>query len=321
MQQGRESSEPTNNPTDDLDADTMAADYPPRGNFVFLLPPTVYGFDIYANKWLRLVVSTISHIRWEKKPFDKLLMDPDTKELLHAMVSDQARTETYSNPNMIISKKGGQFLLFHGVPGTGKTFAVECIAEYVQKPVYKISLANIGTNTNELEIKLQSALYFGKIWGSVTVLEDVDAVLGSKADLASIAIVTTLIRFLDKTNGIFILKMDPDTLLYQAFRSNEALKSRIHLTVRFNLNPASQGSEKLWRFLIHQIVEQGIAKENLLDHVDQLTQNKYFNARQIRNAISAATKLASHRGEKLDYYVLCAVIDLLGHKRRDLNLS
>jgi len=311
MQQDREPSEPTNSPTNDLDADTMAADYPPRGNFVFLLPPTVYGFDMYANKWLRLVVSRISHIRWGKKPFDKLIMDSSTKELLYAMVSDQARTETYSNHNMTISKKGGQFLLFYGVSGTGKTFAGECIAEYLKKPLQKISLADIGTNAKGLDTKFQSALYLGKLWGSVTVLEDADAVLGSKADLARNAIVTTLIRFLDEINGIVILKTNLVT------RLDEALKSRIHMTVHFNF-PLFE--EILWRFFIRQLVEQGIAENNLLDSVEQLKQYYDFDARKIRHTISAATKLASHRGRKLDYDVLFEVIDLLGHQR-DLNLS
>ena len=296
MQQGRESSEPTNNPTDDLDADTMAADYPPRGNFVFLLPPTVYGFDMYANKWLRLVVSRISHIRWEKKPFDKLIMDPDTKDLLYAIVSDRARTETYPNPDMINSKKGGLFLLFYGAPGTGKTFTGECIAEYVKKPLQKISLANAETNANELERKFQLALYLGKIWGSVTVLEIEDT---------RNAIVTPLMRFLDETSGIVILKTDVGT------HKIGPLETRVHLKCRFALDYASHGLENLWRFFIHQIVEQGIAEENLLDHVDHLTKRHNFNAYKIRNTISTATKLASHRGRKLDYYVICEVMKVL----------
>jgi len=311
MQQDRESSELANSPTNDLDADTMAADYPPRGNFVFLLPPTVYGFDMYANKWLRLVVSRISHIRWGKKPLDNIMVDPSTKELLYAMVSEQTSTEADWDSDVIRSRKRGPFLLFDGPPSTGKTLAGECIAEYLKKPLQSISLVSIGTNANELEIKLQSALYLGKIWGSVTVLDDADAVLGTKADLARNAIVTTLMRFLGETNGIVILKTNHVT------RLDEALKSRIHLTVHFNF-PLFE--EMLWRLFTRQLVEQGIAENNLLDSVEQLKQYRTFDTRKIRHAISAATKLASHRGRKLDYDVLFEVINLLGHKR-DLNLS
>lgn len=55
-------------------------------------------------------------------------------------------------------------VLFHGGPGTGKTLTAESVAEAVEKPLYRVTCGDIGTEPEAVEKYLDSVLYIGSIW-------------------------------------------------------------------------------------------------------------------------------------------------------------
>jgi DNA helicase TIP49 (TBP-interacting protein) len=66
-----------------------------------------------------LDISGIHPIEWNKSAFDRLVLDPKTKELITALV--QVRIATGRAEDIIEGKGNGLMILLHGGPGTGKT--------------------------------------------------------------------------------------------------------------------------------------------------------------------------------------------------------
>ena len=124
-----------------------------------ILPPAIYGFDFQQKSWISLNVDSIEDIKWKKEVFDRLVLPKKTKELIQALV-----TARISGDKDIISNKGnGLVILLHGGPGTGKTLTAETVAEISEKPLYRVTCGDIGTNAAEVEKYLSKIFTLGKI--------------------------------------------------------------------------------------------------------------------------------------------------------------
>jgi hypothetical protein len=109
----------------------------PDDSMVLLLPSTVYGFMLQDKTWctyilhshlndsetnrkqVKLNISGIHPIEWNKRAFDRLVLDPKTKELITALV--EVRIAAGRAEDIIGGKGNGLMILLHGGPGTGKT--------------------------------------------------------------------------------------------------------------------------------------------------------------------------------------------------------
>ena len=63
-------------------------------------------------------------VKWNKKAFERLVLDSKTKELIYALVDIQASKDK-SFDDIISGKGKGLIILLHGSPGTGKTLTAE----------------------------------------------------------------------------------------------------------------------------------------------------------------------------------------------------
>lgn len=97
-----------------------------------------------------LEVDHITDVTWNKRAFSQLVAPPETKELIQAVVS--AHGERKNMGLDIIEGKGqGLLVLLHGGPGTGKTLTAESIAEEQERPLYRVTCGDIGTEPREVE--------------------------------------------------------------------------------------------------------------------------------------------------------------------------
>ena len=56
-----------------------------------------------------------------------------------------------SAPDIIDGKGKGLLILLHGGPGTGKTLTAESIADQQERPLYRVTCGDIGTEPAEVE--------------------------------------------------------------------------------------------------------------------------------------------------------------------------
>lgn len=210
------------------------------------------------------------------------------------------------NSTDIIAGKGkGLIMLLHGGPGTGKTFTAETVAEIAEKPLYRVTCGDIGTQPENVEKYLESALHLGKIWGCVVLLDEADVFLEERSlsQLDRNALVSVFLRVLEYYEGILLLTSN------RVGTFDEAFKSRIQLALHYpNLDMPQR--RRIWTNFFNRLKEMNplaLKYDSLVDHIDELSQYN-MNGRQIRNVITTGRQLAKYRSRTLDFELLAHVI-------------
>jgi SpoVK/Ycf46/Vps4 family AAA+-type ATPase len=172
-------------------------------------------------------VEYIRPVEWNDRSFDSIVLKAQKKELIKALVTVHLKTIQL---NDVIDDKGnGLIMLFHGGPGMGKTLTAESVAEVAQKPLYRVTCGDIGTDPESVEKYLDSVLYIGSIWECVVLLDEADVFLEerSPADLQRHALVSVFLRVLEYYQGILILMTN------RVGTFDEAFKSRVQLALYY----------------------------------------------------------------------------------------
>lgn len=279
-------------PKDNLGDDAMVSDRPPDGNFIFLLPPTIYGYDMRKDQWRNLLVANTSCVIWNKSAFDHLILAPSKKDLLAAMVTSKESNDNTGDEDHNFNA------LFHGSLGTGKTFAAEAIAEYVERPIYCIRPSNIDTSATDAEQYLRSILYIITKWRCVLLLDDSDIFLEQRLvsmDMKRNFLISVFLRFVEQYNGIIILNTN------RMDKLDEAFKARIQLTLYFPALDTTARS-KIWQNIISALQEPGenANVNELLDGIPEFAKCS-LDGRGIKNAVDMAQKLARFERKALDF--------------------
>ncbi len=265
----------------------------------------------FVLTWPYLVDLQADRIRdasWNTEAFNHLVVDEETKELIHALVS--SKLEADQGTDVIEGKGNGLVILLHGGPGTGKTFTAESVAEIAKKPLYRVTCGDIGTKPEEVERYLESVLYLGKMWDCVVLLDEADVFLEQRTlmDLERNALVSVFLRVLEYYEGILI----PTSNRVGTF--DEAFKSRIQLSLHYEPLTTEQ-RVTIWRNFLKRLrqMEEDSARQHAEAGGDGgRSQSAYagsinfedvqysikelaainMNGRQIRNTITTARQLA-----------------------------
>lgn len=209
-----------------------------------------------------------------------------------------------------MSGKGtGLVVLLHGGPGTGKTLTAESVAEIAEKPLYRVTCGDIGTDPIQIEKYLESVFYLGRIWDCVVLLDEADVFLEQRslADLSRNALVSVFLRVLEYYDGILILTSN------RVGTFDEAFKSRIHLALHYDNLDITQ-RRKVWENFTHHLnsmEDSNIDFDDVMAHLDHLSKFE-MNGRQIRNVITTGRQLALHKKTKLDWPCLNHIIKVSG---------
>ena len=83
--------------------------------------------------------------------------------------------------DLVGSKGKGIIVVLHGPPGTGKTLVAESIAEFVERPLKYVSIAEIIANPKTIESKLRDMFdEYAKIYG-LLLMDEADVVLEARS--------------------------------------------------------------------------------------------------------------------------------------------
>jgi AAA+ superfamily predicted ATPase len=185
----------------------------------------------------------------------------------------------------------------------------ECVAEYVQRPLYLVSSGDLGVTSADLDRELTKIMEMTSTWRAVLLIDEADVFLERRSlhDLHRNSMVSVFLRVLEYYAGILFLTTNRVTTFDDAF------KSRIHIPIRYtDLSVASR--MQIWRNFIGlvpggvDIDERGL--EELAEHD--------LNGRQIKNVVKAAESLATFDGVRLDLAQLQQVTRIQATFEKDL---
>lgn len=245
-----------------------------------LMPPYVYGFAFSPKVWGEMLVDNLSDITFRDSSFDKLVLDPERKEMIYSLVDQSEKMER----DFIDGKGGGIIFLLKGTPGTGKTLTAETIAERLKRPLYMVGVGELGTEVSELEEKLRNILEVAKSWNAVLLIDECDIFMEKRTnmDIHRNAMVGVFLRLLEYYDGVLFLTTN------RAGDIDQAFYSRISMVIHYDALD-EEAREKVWKNLFELYGITG---------VDVKTLSKFsINGRRIKNVCRISLALARAKGE------------------------
>ncbi|KAF2142280.1 uncharacterized protein K452DRAFT_269841 [Aplosporella prunicola CBS 121167] len=260
-----------------------------------ICPSRVLGYIMNLKVWAQMPLQSIHEIKKKirKDAFDNLIMDPNAKDLIRGLVGNHEKKKhgsqsSMSNEDWIEGKGKGLVILLHGPPGVGKTSTAESVAQATGKPLFAVSVSDIGLKPDKVEKSLSEIFKLAAMWEAVLLFDEADVFLESrgtdKGDLTRNTLVTVFLRILEYYDGILILT----TNRIKSF--DIAVQSRVHLAIRYKELSTDQLKE-LFRTFIRQH-KNDIENEKEVEKWIKDDFDYEFDGRQIRNIISSARALA-----------------------------
>lgn len=240
----------------------------------------------------------IRDIKWDKSTFDqRLVLREEKKELIRALISVHLGKKSSVKADFMDGKGEGLIILLHGGPGTGKTLTAESVAEFAERPLYRVTCGDIGTDPESVEKYLESVLFIGSTWGCVVLLDEADVFLEKRTemDMQRNALVSVFLRVLEYYDGILILTTN------RIGTFDEAFKSRVQLALHYP-NLDEDGRYEVWSNFMDSLADGGESAsfEEIKKKLSMLARHP-LNGRQIRNTINTARQVARYKDEPLRY--------------------
>jgi hypothetical protein len=251
--------------------------------------PALVGFSFSAKSWGHVLVGGLQEIQFNDGAFEELVLDKKRKQLIRALV----RFGSEQFEDIIQGKAGGSIFLLHGPPGVGKTLTAEAIAEVLHKPLYYVTMGELGTDPETMEKRIGEILDLCSGWNALTLIDEADVFLEkrSTSDVLRNAMVCVMLRLLEYHQGILFLTTNRVTDFDPAF------ESRVTVALRYD-TLSEQAREQVWKNLISRLSIQ-------VDILDYTKLGKFvLNGRQIKNAIRLGVALALDDGIPLNMNIL-----------------
>ncbi|RCI08865.1 hypothetical protein L249_4982, partial [Ophiocordyceps polyrhachis-furcata BCC 54312] len=276
-------------------AETPAETVPHFSDENYLMAsPVVFGFAFSEKQWLELSVSAVKDISWNEKAWDSLVLEPETKDLIQALVQSRKYHAAQTIDDVIQGKGKGLVTVLHGPPGTGKTLTAEGISELLKCPLYMASAGELGTDSRYLEAELQKILDICHAWGAILLLDEADVFLEKRnmQDIHRNALVSVFLTQMEYFQGILFLT----TNRVETF--DEAFQSRIHIALRYDALDG-KARKAIFNMFIQRIKALGRLELQPFteEDVDELARQE-LNGREIKNVMGSAQDLAVSRGER-----------------------
>lgn len=277
------------NPDDPLDPD----------NDDFLVtPPRLLGYATRQRIWGQI---GLDDAKPAKEPDENtfvrdLQLDHRYKTMILSLVKSHMQKKGQPVRDLVDNKGKGLVLLLHGPPGVGKTLTAETVAKATGRPLFVVSVAEIGLDASRAERRLEKVFALATKWQAVLLIDEADVFLetrGQSSPASQNALVSVLLRVLEYYEGIIILTTNRIRAI------DVAVISRIHLAVRYE-DLTGEQTQQIFKYYLDQLQKSQptlIAQEDR-DEIDDFLrehgENYPFNGRQIRNVVQAAHAYAAY---------------------------
>ena len=187
---------------------------------LLFLPPRLLGFALEKKFWGQFKVNDLTRTNLtatqdQLDPFWKeLQLDNDAKDRLMAYVEfhSNSRQQAIANASEsidaesfdIIEDKGrGLVIMLHGPPGVGKTLTAETIARAIVRPLYPVTVADVGIDPYEAEERLYEIFTLAQRWQAILLMDEADVFVEARnqSDISRNALVAVLLRCLEYYEG------------------------------------------------------------------------------------------------------------------------
>ncbi|KAL1878292.1 hypothetical protein Daus18300_002210 [Diaporthe australafricana] len=259
------------------------------------------------------LINPVQHISADLADgFDKLVLPPGHKDIVRALVKTHAKkldgTEAKTPINTqrefdIVKGKGkGLIILLHGAPGVGKTSTAECVAANTGKPLFPITIGDIGGDSaQQVEQNLEKYFDFARNWNCVLLLDEADVFLSTRVagNITQNSLVSVFLRALEYYSGVLILTTN------RVGSFDEAIKSRVHCALYYPPLDKDQ-TIRVWQMNLDSLEERNANPERsqriqyerkeieefARHHWKKGKHSNRWNGRQIKNAFQTAVALA-----------------------------
>ncbi|KAF2114227.1 hypothetical protein BDV96DRAFT_600944 [Lophiotrema nucula] len=256
-----------------------------------LCTPILKGYSLKTKNWATFLVDRIHEISWDSRAFNSLVLPPGYKDLILSFTKNQNRSDGVVVDDVIEGKGQGIVMLLTGEPGVGKTLTAESVAEHMQVPLYSMSAAQLGVDSEEVEQSLSDILEMTTKWKAILLLDETEVFLEQRSieSLERNKLVSIFLRMLEYYRGVLFLTTNRVSVL------DKALESRIHLKISY---PELDQPARLtiWKNLINMMPEGSVGLDSA--DLDYLSKQK-ANGREIKNVIKAAQLLSSGNDKPL----------------------
>jgi hypothetical protein len=265
-------------------------------DMIYMFYPYLCGYSLNNKRWGEIDIDCLTDIKFDSKAFDYLVLDEEIKKLMKALVLNV----NTSFSDVITGKSGGCIFLLHGPPGVGKTLSCEAISELLQKPLYSITVGELGTNPDDLEKRLGRILEIANSWEAIILLDEADIFMEKRStnDVHRNAMVSVFLRLLERHQGVMFLTTN------RMEHMDEAFRSRISAVVEYKALDKSK-RHKVWNNLLNA------ASIKLSDEVINKLCDVEMNGRQIKNVIRMSQCLAKENTSEITEEIMFKVIDLI----------
>ncbi len=268
--------------------------------------PALVGFSFTAKSWGHVLVDGLEAIKFHDHAFDRLVLSEERKQLLRALIQFG---DGPGSDDIVAGKNSGTIILLHGPPGVGKTLTAEAIAEVLHRPLYYVTMGELGMTPSDMENRLSDVLDLCAGWDAITLLDEADVFLETRDtnDLVRNALVCVMLRLLEYHPGILFLT----TNRVRSF--DPAVESRVTVALRYD-HLTAQARSKIWENLLENVpipLGGDVSTSELGKHE--------MNGRQIKNAVRLAVALARERGTAMTTSVLNLTMQVTNLGREEMS--
>lgn len=227
-----------------------------------------------------------SSVEEPKVSLEQVVLEPDSKRRILSVVEQHGRYLSCRKEwgfDEVIRYGRGILMLFHGVPGTGKTMMAHAIAKHMNKRILNVDIPTFLQH-HDTERFLPGLFREARLQNAILFFDECEALFGSRSygNMAMTVLLTELERF----EGVAILATNLPEVL------DPALDRRILVKVRFP-EPDRESRLAIWKKHIPD-------KAPLADDVDlgELADRFEMTGGYIKNAVLMAVAAAVHDGKE-----------------------